>query len=104
MPQITYTMHTCILLAEIQIMGRKTQVGLLVDAVQSVLEIASQNVFPISDKRVSSFRPFIVGKTNYEGQQIKLMELNKLFAKWEIENMSELQEAGEMAMKASLAN
>jgi len=104
MTPASYTMHTCIIIANINTMGVRTKVGLLVDAVQSVLEISSSDIQAISDRRVASFRPYITGKTNYEGQAIKLIDINKAFAKWELESMNAVEKDAHATIQMSMIN
>ena len=90
-----YTNNTCIIVMEVQLEGEDVQVGALVDAVQAVLEIDSEEIQPPPSIGSKFKSDFIDGMAKIDDKFIMLLNMEKVFSTDEIISLKEKTSEGE---------
>jgi purine-binding chemotaxis protein CheW len=85
---------SCIIIFDASRQGERTEIGLLVDAVSEVVEIAADQIEPVPDFGTSVRREFIRGIGKLHGRFVVLLEPDQAF---NIEDMARLCEAPRLA-------
>lgn len=88
------TVHTCIIIVELDVDGEKTIMGALADSVQEVFEIAPGDIEPPPKMGARVRTEFIQGMAKHNEQFVIIIDVNKVFS---AEEMSMVQEVGESA-------
>lgn len=94
------TVNTCIVIVDVLVDGEKTAMGILADAVKEVVELAIEQITP--PPRIGSHidTRFISGMGRHEEEFIIILNLPKVFAADEIQNVFGAV-AGEMTADAN---
>ncbi|MCK4981049.1 MAG: chemotaxis protein CheW [Candidatus Delongbacteria bacterium] len=89
MEQAEYTSQTCILVLDIEIDNESLHVGALVDSVQEVLQVTSENIQP-SPNIGSKFKSeFIYGMTMQSEEFIMLLDMDRVFSTDELTDLKQ---------------
>lgn len=80
----TDTRNTCIIVMEVQFTNEKLNIGILVDAVQQVLDINVDSILPPPGLGNKYKAEFIKGIINHSGDFIMLLDVDKLFSSNEL--------------------
>jgi len=84
MPLTEHTVHTCIIVMNIEMDGKTLDIGALVDAVQEVIEVDASEILPppsIGNKYKSEF---ITGMISYGEQFMMLLDIDKVLTSDEL--------------------
>lgn len=84
-----YTPNTCIIVLDIEIDDESVQVGALVDSVQAVLEIESDQIQPPPSIGSKYKSEFIEGMAKVDDRFIMLLNMDLVFSAEEITNLKE---------------
>jgi len=87
--QTEYTSQTCILVLDIDIDNESLQVGALVDSVQAVLEITSDNIQPPPNIGSKYRSEFIYGMAKPSEEFIMLLDMDKVFSADELTDLKQ---------------
>jgi len=79
------TVNTCIVVVEIILNEEKSVLGALVDSVQEVFEISSENIEPTPKIGTNLNTEFIKGMGKQDGKFIILLDVDKVFSSEELE-------------------
>ncbi|MDR7269259.1 purine-binding chemotaxis protein CheW [Pelomonas saccharophila] len=85
---------SCIIIFDASRQGERAEIGLLVDAVSEVVEIAAEQIEPVPDFGNSVRREFMRGIGKLHGRFIVLLEPDQAF---NVEDMAQLCEAPRLA-------
>ena len=89
------TVDTCIIVMNIVIDGEELMVGSLVDAVEEVLEISSEQISPSPNIGNKYRSEFIEGMTKVNENFIMILSIDKVFSADEISQLKETTEKKE---------
>ncbi len=89
-PSSPVTKRTCIIIIETQISGERQEIGVLVDAVNAVLDIAPANIQPPPAFGAGLRMDFIQGMVEIDGRFVILLEVSRILA---FEYMQQLADA-----------
>ena len=90
-PSSPVNKRTCIVIIEIRVGGERHDIGLVVDAVNAVLEIAAEDIEPAPSFGTSIRTDFIQGMGKVNGKFVILLEMDHILA---FEEMQRLGAAG----------
>jgi purine-binding chemotaxis protein CheW len=79
------TVNTCIVVVEVNLDGNTTIIGALVDSVQEVFEIESQNIEPAPRIGTRLKTDFIKGMGKQDDRFIIILDIDKVFTTEELE-------------------
>ena len=79
MEPVDFTTNTCIIVLEIIIDNEPVKIGILVDAVQSVIEIKKDQIMPAPSIGSKYKSDFIVGVTNIDENFYMLLDVDAVF-------------------------
>ena len=98
-PSTPVTKSSCIVIAEVEAPGGggHQNMGLVVDAVQAVLEIASSQIEPAPNFGSHIRRDFIEGIAKVNGKFVILLNVNRVLSTQEIGQMGQLLASSELA-------
>lgn len=92
MPATVYTPNTCIVVLDIDMDGDSVHVGALVDSVQAVLEIPSEEILPPPSIGSRYKSEFIEGVANIEDRFVMLLNMDMVFSSVELAAMKDTTE------------
>ncbi len=90
--------NTCIVIIEIDTEGLRQNMGIVVDAVQAVLEIPSSDIEPPPSFGAKIRSDFIEGIGKVNGKFVILLNVNQVLSTEEIGAMGRAAAAGEMTL------
>jgi purine-binding chemotaxis protein CheW len=90
LPETEYTTNTCILVLEILSKNETIQMGAIVDNVQEVLELSDDEIQPPPSIGTNYRSDFLVGMANKNNNFIMIIDVNEVFADYDIINIQEL--------------
>ena len=90
--------RTCVVILEIELEGETQDVGILVDAVNEVLEIAGSEVEPAPRFGTNIRADFISGMGKVGGKFVIILDLNRVVS---TEQLQQVVEAGSQEMPAA---
>jgi purine-binding chemotaxis protein CheW len=96
-PASPVTKRTCILILEIEVAGETHDLGVLVDAVNAVLEIPSEDIQPPPAFGTYVQMDFIEGMGKLNGRFVILLDVRRVLAVEEIRALTQAQGAPEAA-------
>ena len=98
-PSTPVTKSSCIVIAEVDTAGgsERQNMGLVVDAVQAVLEIASSEIEPAPYFGSHIRRDFIEGIAKVNGKFVIVLDVNRVLSTEEIGQMGQLAASAELA-------
>ena len=82
--------QNCIIVVEINKCGRKLNTGIMVDSVQEVLDIATENIEDVPEFGVAVDTDFIIGMGKINGAVKILLDIDKMLASNDIESIEKL--------------
>ncbi|MGE4288100.1 MAG: chemotaxis protein CheW [Salinivirgaceae bacterium] len=85
--------NTCIVVLEIRKGGKVVETGIIVDAVQSVIDIQKEDIKNPPALGVEVNSDFISGMVEQENKFIMLLDVDNVFSSEEIVNLKEVAEA-----------
>jgi purine-binding chemotaxis protein CheW len=88
------TRWTCLLLVEVAIEGEQTQLAMMVDRVESVLELSETDVLPPPAFGTAVRAEFLRGMARQEGGLVLLLEVDRVLAHHELLAAGELVAGG----------
>lgn len=83
-PPLVATRWTCFLLVEVDIEGERTQLAMMVDQVDSVLELAAQDVLPPPPFGTAIRADFLRGMARQDSGLVLLLEVDRVLAHHEL--------------------
>ncbi|MCE3226851.1 MAG: chemotaxis protein CheW [Bacteroidetes bacterium] len=89
MPQVDFTVNTCILVLSIDINDETITVGALVDSVSEVFEMEEKHIQPSPTIGARYRSEFIKGMINEKDQFMMLLDIDKVFSAADIETILE---------------
>jgi purine-binding chemotaxis protein CheW len=92
--------RTCVVILEIELEGETQDVGILVDAVNEVLEIAGSEVEPAPRFGTSIRADFISGMGKVNGKFVIILDLNRIVSSGELQQLAEAAVAEEVRAAA----
>jgi len=87
-----YTTNTCILVLEVISRNETIRLGAIVDSVQEVLEIGSDEIMPPPNLGTKFKTDILVGMAKKDENFIMIMDVNNVFADDEVINLKDLSE------------
>ena len=78
------TVHTCIIIVEIEIDGENTVLGALVDSVQEVMDLDPEQIEPAPRIGTRLNKKFIKGMGKRDNQFIIILDIDKVFSSDEL--------------------
>lgn len=84
------TKRTCIVIVEVDVMGERQVVGVVVDAVNEVLDIAAAEIEPPPTFGAKIRSDFIQGMGKVKGSFVILLDVDRVFALEDIAELSHL--------------
>ncbi len=93
MPAISDTVHTCIIVLNLQLENEPLVLGALVDAVQEVLEISQEQIKSAPSLGTSYRAEFIEGIIKVQEDFIMLLDVEKVFTTEELISVKHTTEA-----------
>jgi purine-binding chemotaxis protein CheW len=87
-----YTTNTCILVLEVLSRNETIRLGAIVDSVQEVLEIGSDEIMPPPNLGTKFKTDILVGMAKKDENFIMIMDVNNVFADDEVINLKDLSE------------
>jgi purine-binding chemotaxis protein CheW len=84
LPAIEYTQRTCIIVVQVEGEAGPIQVGLVVDAVSEVLNLASADIEDTPDFGAKLTTPFILGMAKLKGKVKILLDIDRVVSTQEI--------------------
>jgi purine-binding chemotaxis protein CheW len=93
------TVNTCIVVVEVNIDGDTIIIGALVDSVQEVFEIESQNIEPAPKIGTRLNTEFIKGMGKREDEFIIILDIDKVFS---TEELKIVQSTGNMSLNETV--
>lgn len=87
MPKTEYTTNTCIIVLDIEMDGDSIHVGALVDSVQAVLELDSNQIMPAPSIGSKYKSEFIEGVANIDDKFIMILNMDAVFSSNELTNI-----------------
>jgi purine-binding chemotaxis protein CheW len=90
LPETEYTTNTCILVLEILSKNETIQMGAIVDNVQEVLELSDDEIQPPPSIGTNYRSDFLVGMASKNNNFIMIIDVNEVFADYDIINIQEL--------------
>jgi len=84
LPAIEYTQRTCIIVVQVEGEAGAIQVGLVVDAVSEVLNLASSDIEDTPDFGAKLTTPFILGMAKLKGKVKILLDIDRVVSTQEI--------------------
>jgi purine-binding chemotaxis protein CheW len=96
-----YTTNTCIIVMEVQMEGEQVQVGALVDSVQAVLEIDTDDIQPPPSIGSKFKSEFIEGMAKIDDKFIMILNMEKVFSSEDIVTIKEKTDEGENKIEKS---
>ncbi|MBV5298824.1 MAG: chemotaxis protein CheW [Rhodoferax sp.] len=104
-PATPVTKNTCIIIAEIESPtgGDRQNMGVVVDAVQAVLEIPAREIEPTPAFGARIRGDFIEGIAKVNGKFVILLNVNSVLSREEIGAMGQVAESARMAVMAPLS-
>lgn len=85
------TKRTCIVIVEVDAMGERQVVGVVVDAVNEVLDIAAADIEPPPTFGAKIRSDFIQGMGKVKGSFVILLDVDRVFALEDIAGLSHLE-------------
>lgn len=82
---VEFTVNTCVIVVEIEKNNQIIYAGMLVDAVQEVLEVSSDAIQDAPDMGTEGYEEFITGIYPSEGKFIMMLDLDKVFSNKEVQ-------------------
>ena len=79
-PATQVTKRTCIIIVEVDLEGQHQNVGLVVDSVQAVLEIAPRDIEPVPPFGVKLNTEFLGGVGKVDGKFVILLNVDRVVA------------------------
>ncbi len=101
MPDSEITKKSCVIIIEVNMEGDDTTMGILVDAVSEVMDIAPEDIEPAPSFGAKIKVDFIQGMAKLENQFIMLLDLDKVLSIEELAVLNQLK--GEQAPAANSA-
>ena len=92
MEETEKTVNTVVIIIEIDIEGETTLIGAVVDSVKEVMDLDADHIEPPPKLGAELNAEFIRGMGKKDDQFIIILDINKIFAEWELEI---LQQAGD---------
>lgn len=92
LPETEYTTNTCILVLEVLSRNETIRLGAIVDSVQEVLEIGSDEIMPPPNLGTKFKTDILVGMAKKDENFIMIMDVNNVFADDEVINLKDLSE------------
>jgi purine-binding chemotaxis protein CheW len=101
-PSTAVSKSTCIVIIDVQSSGEDGQqnMGVVVDAVQAVLEIPASEIEPAPNFGAKIRSDFIAGIGKVNGKFVILLNVNQVLSRDEIGAMGRLAASAEMALAA----
>ncbi len=90
LPETEYTTNTCILVLELVSKNETIQMGAIVDNVQEVLELSDDEIQPPPSIGTNFRSDFLVGMASKNNNFIMIIDVNEVFADYDIINIQEL--------------
>jgi purine-binding chemotaxis protein CheW len=97
-PSTAVTKRTCIVIVEVTTQGERQDVGVVVDSVDSVLDIPASEIEPPPTFGAGIRTDFIRGMGKVNGKFVILLDVNHVLA---IEDVAALSQAAQMAEQAA---
>ncbi len=88
MAQVEYTQRTCIIVAQVQGESDKIPMGIVVDGVSEVLNLASADIEDTPDFGVSLPTPFILGMAKIKGKVNILLDIDRVLTGQELRSVA----------------
>ena len=77
--ELDFNVNTCVVVVQVLIENEIRQLGLIVDSVDEVLEIDSENILPTPEAKVFDTSSFIYGVYPFEDEFILMLDIDLLF-------------------------
>ena len=105
-PETEYDQRTCVIIVEIQTDAHTSlYMGLIVDGVAEVLNLAQTDIQDVPDFGSSSPSPYLLGVAKTKGRIRILLDINKVLASHEVGGLQDILEAtGETVSRGSQAD
>jgi len=87
--------RTCIIIVELQAGGKTVDMGVVVDAVHNVIELAPGNIAAAPDFGKDIRTQFILGMGKLENEFIMLLNMDSLFSAEELSTLHKVQQQAE---------
>jgi len=84
------TKYTCIVIVEIEVAGEQQVIGVIVDAVNAVLDIAASEIEPAPKFGAKIRTDFIVGMGKVNGKFVILLNVDSVLSVEEVSTLVEL--------------
>jgi len=88
LPEVEYTQRTSIIVAQIEGVSRKLQIGIIVDGVSEVLTLQANDIEDTPDFGCGVQTPYIMGMAKIKGKVKILLDINMLFSAQEVQGLS----------------
>ena len=89
MSKVEKTVNTCIIVVEVSLDGDTTVLGALVDSVQEVFELESDQIEPPPGLGLRVKTEFIKGMGKRDNQFVMILDIDKIFSMDELEMVNE---------------
>lgn len=93
LPPVEYTQRTCIVVVDIQIAGRSSLMGAIVDGVSEVLTLAVENITHTPDFGHGVDSPYILGMAKVKGKVKILVDIQKILSSSDAIEMEQVMAA-----------
>jgi purine-binding chemotaxis protein CheW len=88
--QMEYTQRTCIIVVQVRLASGTTQMGLIVDGVSEVLNVAGADIEDTPDFGNGVHTPYVLGLAKVKGKVKILLDIDKLLAEGDRVALAEL--------------
>lgn len=85
------TVHTCVIIVEVEMDGEKVVMGAMADAVQEVLDLEPDQIEPPPRLGSKLNADFLTGMGKHNDQFIIILNIDRLFSTGDLTALSELQ-------------
>ena len=85
------TVHTCVIIVEVEMDGEKVVMGAMADAVQEVLDLEPDHIEPPPRLGSKLNADFLTGMGKHNDQFIIILNIDRLFSTGDLTALSELQ-------------
>jgi purine-binding chemotaxis protein CheW len=88
LPEVEYTQRTSIIVAQINGVSRKLQIGIIVDGVSEVLTLQASDIEDTPDFGYGVEIPYLMGMAKIKGKVKILLDINMVFSSQEVQGLS----------------
>lgn len=87
LPSVAYTSRTCIIVVQVQLSGRSLMMGIVVDSVAEVLNIAAADIEDTPNFGQGVATPYLLGMAKIKGKVKLLLDIDEVMTTQELQGL-----------------